>query len=229
MTAFTGAGISVESGIPPFRGPGGLWSRYDPKVLDIQYFQYHPDESWQVIKEIFYDFFGNARPNGAHEVLARWEKDGLLQNVITQNVDNLHQEAGGREIYEFHGNSRNLVCLECGKNYSVDDVNMEELPVRCVQCRGLVKPSFIFFGEGIPPLAHRQSVNALERADVLIVVGTTGEVVPAGQLPYLAKENGAKIIEINTEPSVFTGRITDVFLEGKASEVLMMLSEALLQ
>lgn len=227
LTAFTGAGISVESGIPPFRGEKGLWSRYDPKFLDLQYFQYNSEQCWPIIKEIFYDHFGDARPNGAHEVLAVWEQAGLLKSIVTQNIDNLHQEAGSREVYEFHGNSRNLVCVECGKNYSVTDVNLEALPVHCTNCGGLVKPSFIFFGEGIPPLAYKQSVHAMEQADVLLVIGTTGEVVPAGQMPYLAKDQGATVIEINTEHSVYTDRITDVFLQGKASEILKQLADTL--
>ncbi|MBN2639980.1 MAG: NAD-dependent deacylase [Bacteroidales bacterium] len=229
LTAFTGAGISVESGIPPFRGENGLWSRYDSNVLDLQYFQYNADIAWPVVKEIFYDYFGNAKPNGAHQVLSEWEKSGLLKAIVTQNIDNLHQEAGSKEVYEFHGNSRNLVCMECGKHYEIEDVDLNELPVRCGSCSGLVKPSFIFFGEGIPPLAYRQSVNALEKTDVLLIIGTTGEVVPAGQMPYIAKEHGAKIIEINTQPSSFTEKITDVFIEGKASEVLQQLASKLVE
>lgn len=224
LIVLTGAGISVESGIPPFRGRDGLWNKYDAKVLDIKYFQYNPEICWPIIKEIFYDYFGNATPNRAHTVLAEWEKSGILKGIITQNIDNLHQKAGSREVYEFHGNSRNLVCMECGKNYSIDEIDLEVLPVRCANCGGLVKPSFIFFGEGIPPLAYQQSINALEQADVLLVVGTTGEVIPAGQLPYLAKENGALVIEVNTKPTLFTDRITDVFLEGKASEILGQLA-----
>jgi NAD-dependent deacetylase len=94
LTAFTGAGISVESGIPPFRGEGGLWSKYDPRLLDIRYFLEHPEVSWPVLKEIFYDHFGAARPNRAHEVLAAWEARGLLKTVITQNIENLHWYAG---------------------------------------------------------------------------------------------------------------------------------------
>jgi NAD-dependent deacetylase len=90
LTAFTGAGISVESGIPPFRGPGGLWGKYDPRLLEIRYFLAHPEVSWPVLKQIFYDHFGAARPNRAHEVLAAWEARGLLKTVITQNVENLH-------------------------------------------------------------------------------------------------------------------------------------------
>ena len=119
LTAFTGAGISVESGIPAFRGPGGLWGRYDPRTLEISYFLAHPDKAWPVIKEIFYDNFGAARPNRAHEVLAAWEArgagpdggGGLLKVLITQNIDNLHYEAGSRRIVDFHGNSRLLLCL----------------------------------------------------------------------------------------------------------------------
>ena len=112
-TAFTGAGISVESGIPPFRGPGGLWSRVDPGFIEIDYFQAQPAKSWRKIKEIFYDFLGGARPNAAHFGVAALEAAGRLKAVITQNIDGLHQEAGSREVIEFHGNSRWLVCLEC--------------------------------------------------------------------------------------------------------------------
>ncbi len=226
-TAFTGAGISVESGIPPFRGPSGLWSKYDPIVLDIDYFHRHPRESWQVIKEIFYDFFGKAKPNDAHRVLAKMEKAGLLKNIITQNIDNLHQEAGSKEVYEFHGNSRELVCTKCQKRYTVNDLNFDELPVTCPACGGLVKPDFIFFGEGIPPVAYQKSIEAAEKADVFLVIGTTGEIMPASQIPHLAKSNGAKIIEVNIEPSNYTASITDIFLQGKATRVMNDLAEVL--
>jgi NAD-dependent deacetylase len=226
-TAFTGAGISVESGIPPFRGPEGLWSRYDPIVLDIGYFQQHPKASWAVIKEIFYDFFGKAKPNAAHYVLARMEKEGLLKNIITQNIDNLHQEAGSREVIEFHGTSHSLVCMQCGKHFDLNDISLEKLPVTCNVCGGLVKPDFIFFGEGIPPEAYQKSLEAARTAEVFLVIGTTGEIVPASQIPYLAKENGARIIEVNTQPSNYTRSITDIFLQGKATEVMTALEQAL--
>lgn len=227
-TAFTGAGISVESGIPPFRGPEGLWSRYDPTVLDIGYFHQNPLESWKVIKEIFYDFFGKANPNAAHFALAKMEEKGLLENIITQNIDNLHQQAGSREVYEFHGNSHSLVCTKCGKHFGIPDIRFDKLPVLCDKCHGLVKPDFIFFGEGIPPQAYEKSLEAARRADVFLVIGTTGEIMPASQIPYLAKENDAKIIEVNTEPSTFTHQITDVFLQGKATEVMLKLVEELI-
>ncbi len=111
LVAFTGAGISVESGIPPFRGPDGLWSRYNPQVLDLTYFQYHPEDSWRVIKEIFYDFFGKAEPNPGHFALADLERAGILRGIITRNIDNLHQAAGSRDVVEFHGSSRRLSFL----------------------------------------------------------------------------------------------------------------------
>ncbi len=226
-TAFTGAGISVESGIPPFRGETGLWSKYNPIVLDIDYFHSHPLESWKVIKEIFYDFFGKAKPNKAHRVLAAMEQKGMLKNIITQNIDNLHQEAGSKEVYEFHGNSRDLVCTKCSKRFKMEEINFEQLPVSCDVCGGLVKPDFIFFGEGIPSEAYSKSLAAAENADVFLVIGTTGEIMPASQIPIMAKNNGAKIIEINVEPSNYTYHITDVFLKGKATEVMERLSALL--
>ena len=134
-TAFTGAGISVESGIPPFRGAEGLWSRYDPQCLDIGYFHAHPVEAWRVIKEIFYDFFGAARPNDAHRALAVLEQEGIIRATITQNIDNLHQEAGSHTVYEFHGNSRQLLCLGCGTRTPASAVPLEALPPRCA-CGG---------------------------------------------------------------------------------------------
>ena len=103
LTAFTGAGISVESGIPPFRGQGGLWNKYDPRMIEISFFQENPEQSWSEIKKIFYSSMKSAKPNPAHLTLAEWEKQGLLKGIITQNIDNLHQEAGSKTVYEFHG------------------------------------------------------------------------------------------------------------------------------
>ena len=125
LVTFTGAGVSVESGVPAFRGQGGLWTKYDPKVLDIDYFMKFPEKSWPVIIEIFYQYMGKAKPNAAHLILAKWEKKGLLQMIITQNIDNLHYEAGNRNIIEFHGNTRNLICLECRKIYKVDKIYLK--------------------------------------------------------------------------------------------------------
>jgi NAD-dependent deacetylase len=217
---FTGAGISVESGIPAFRGPEGLWSKYDPNVLDINYFHSNTKQAWVVIKELFYDFFGKADPNIGHKVLADWEKLGYINSVITQNIDNLHQQAGSKIVYEFHGTASTLVCLKCGNKIGVRDVEMNSIPPKCRKCEGILKPDFVFFGEGIPPQASVNSFTDAKKSDVFIVIGTTGEVMPASMLPFAAKENGAKIIEINPEPSNFTRQITDIYLKGKAGEIL---------
>ena len=225
--AFTGAGISVESGIPPFRGEGGLWDRYDPAMLDIGYFMEHPAESWTVIKEIFYDTFGDARPNRAHEVLAEMEKAGFLREVITQNIDNLHQEAGSKLVHEFHGNSKKLICTKTREVLEVRYADLGTLPPMHPATGGLLKPDFIFFGEGIPIQAYQASVEAAGMSDVFLVIGTTGEIMPASQIPHLAKANGATIIEVNTAPSNYTHTITDIFLQGKATEVMDMLADGL--
>ncbi|NOY36394.1 MAG: NAD-dependent deacylase [Chlorobi bacterium] len=219
-TAFTGAGISVESGIPPFRGPEGLWSKYDPRVLDIDYFYNHPAEAWKVIREIFYDFFGKAKPNPAHFALADMEKAGLLSAVITQNIDNLHQEAGSKTVYEYHGNSKRLVCPKCGKKWSVDKISLEDLPPRCPEDQAVLKPDFIFFGEGIPPLAARKSEEEAYQAEVFLLIGTTGEVMPAAMIPRMARNHDAVIIEINPQPSAYTYDITDIYLRGKAGDTM---------
>lgn len=223
LVVFTGAGMSVESGIPPFRGENGLWNQYNPIVLDINYFFSNRVDSWKVIKALFYDFFGKAKPNKGHQVLAKWENSGLLKTVITQNIDNLHQVAGSKNVIEFHGTASQIICTNCQHKYHSSNVNLENLPPLCESCKGLLKPDFIFFGEGIPLLAHDLSFIAARKCDVLLVIGTTGEVMPASMIPYTAKENGAKIIEINPENSLFTRQITDIYLKGKAGEILAKL------
>lgn len=218
--AFTGAGISVESGIPPFRGENSIWSRYDPGILELDYFLRNPEKSWPVIKEIFYDFLGKAKPNAAHYVLARMESTGLLKCIVTQNIDDLHHQAGSSNIYEFHGNSQRLVCTQCNNYLAVGKADLTVLPIKCSKCDGLMKPDFVFFGEGIPEEAYRNSMAAAQKADVCIIIGSTGEVMPAAHIPFEAKRNGALIIEINPVESQFTGPITDIYLKGKAGDVL---------
>ncbi len=229
IIAFTGAGISVESGIPPFRGKEGLWENYDPKILDLSYFYSHPRSSWIVIKEIFYDFWGKAKPNPAHEFLSFLEKQGNLKTVITQNIDNLHQEAGSKNVCEFHGTLKKMVCTSCGALYPSEQVKLDKLPPKCKKCQGILKPDFIFFGEGISEYAYMKSMESMRETDLLIIVGTTGEVMPAASLPQIAKLKGAKIIEINTEKSSFTNSLTDIFLQGKAGEVSAELKRLLLE
>ncbi len=226
LTAFTGAGASVESGIPPFRGPDGLWSKYDPSVLELDRFLSHPEQCWPAIKTIFYDFFGQARPNPAHQVLASWEDQGLLKSVITQNIDNLHQQAGSRTVREFHGTSGRLSCTRCDFTTPALVERFESLPPRCDDCGAVLKPDFIFFGERIPERAATDSFNDARQCDVMLIIGTTGEVMPANQLPYAAKDAGAKVIEINPEASLYTSQVTDLHLQGKAGDVMARLGQA---
>lgn len=227
LIAFTGAGISVESGIPPFRGEKGIWNKYDPKVLDIDFFYSQPHDSWPVIREIFYDFFGKAKPNNAHLVLGKLQQADYLKSIITQNIDNLHQEGGATVVREFHGNSKYIICTKCDCRVHVSEADLSNLPLKCEQCGALMKPDFIFFGEGIPQDAYQKSFTDARNADVVVVIGSTGEFMPAGIVPYEAKKNNAFIIEINTEPTNFTNSITDLFIEGKAGDVLLQVSKTL--
>jgi NAD-dependent deacetylase len=176
---------------------------------------------------MFYDFFASAKPNKAHHVLAEMEKAGFLKAVITQNIDNLHQEAGSKTVYEFHGNSKKLICLKCFREYPASDFDFKIIPPRCKNDGTILKPEFVFFGEGIPPAAYTASFRNAEICDVCMVIGSTGEVMPAAYVPRTAKSHGAAIIEVNTESSNFTYQVTDIFLQGKAGEVMEKLGELL--
>jgi NAD-dependent deacetylase len=226
-TAYTGAGISVESGIPPFRGEGGLWTKYDPALLDIDHFMEDPLRAWTIIKEIFYNYFGDAKPNKAHLVLAEMEKRGILARTITQNIDNLHQEAGCKHVFDFHGNSKRMICLSCHSIYPSIEVNLDHLPPTCRMCGGLLKPDFVFFGESIPQVPLTAAYEAAGISDVFLIIGTTGEVMPANQFPLIARQNGATIIEVNLHPSNYTPEVTDIFLQGKATEMMGLIAESL--
>lgn len=226
VVAFTGAGISVESGIPPFRGPGGLWSRYDPMVLDIGRFYRDPRASWVTIKEIFYDYFGAAQPNAAHRVLAAWETRGLLSAIITQNIDALHQEAGSALVIEYHGASSHLRCDQCGTRVIAEESRLASLPPLCPAGHPL-RPDFVFFGEPIPETAQRESWRLMGEAEVVVIVGSTGEIYPAADLPYHAASRGARIIEINPEASNYTAAITDIHISLPATEAFERLEEHL--
>jgi len=217
--AFTGAGVSVESGIPDFRGPNGIWSRIDTKYLEIDYFMRHGKECWPVIHKMFFNPLSNARPNPAHHVLAWMEHQNLLSGIITQNIDNLHHKAGNTNVVEFHGNTRILVCPRC-KHQTPADFDKLGLPPRCPQCNTILKPDFVFFGENIPSSAWRGTEELLKNLELMIVIGTTGVIFPAGQIPRQAKQSGAFIIEINVCPSEYTSAITDVFIQLPASSAL---------
>ncbi len=225
--AFTGAGISVESGIPPFRGENGLWNTTDPIFLEIEFFNKKPLQSWQKIKEIFYDKLSDAEPNIAHTTLAKMEKRSFIEAVITQNIDHLHQKAGSKKVYELHGTYKQLICTECQSEYDMSFANLDYLPPTCFVCKGILKPNIVFFNEPIPKYAKEHSFEEAKKADVLLIIGTNAEVLPAADIPVVAKETGAKIIEINIQPSHFTNSITDIFIEMKASEAMQQIGELL--
>jgi len=227
VVAFTGAGISVDSGIPPFRGDNGLWNTHHPIFLEIDFFHKKPLHSWIKIKEIFYDNLGNAQPNIAHKILAKMEQRSFVESIITQNIDHLHQKAGSKYVYELHGNYKQLVCTECNTEYDVSFANLNFLPPTCYICKGILKPDIVFFNEPIPHFVKTRSFAEAKKADVMLIIGTDAEVLPAADIPVVAKKNGAKIIEINIKQSQLTNTITDIFLKGKATEVLMKIGEFL--
>lgn len=224
--AFTGAGISVESGIAPFTGVGGLWNQYDPKFIEINFFLENPTRSWQEMKRIFFTDMDEAQPNTAHNVLGKMEHRGLLKGVITQNIDGLHQRGGSKNVQEFHGTIHTLSCLHCGRKYRLEDVNLDAIPPTCL-CGGVLKPDFVFYGEGIPPRAYENSAQMAQHADVMIIVGTAGQVMPACSLPLAAKEHGCKIIEVNPRESSYTGRITDLYFAQPATQFFEALAKEL--
>lgn len=221
MIALTGAGISVESGIPDFRSAGGLWDRYDPAVYaSINSFRSNPEKVWNMIFEMI-EITVKARPNKAHYALAELEKINLLKAIITQNIDNLHQEAGSRNVIDYHGNTKNLVCMSCHSEYNVSEFRLSDKKIPCCgSCGRILKPSVIFFGENIPFHALHESQKYAENADVVLVVGTSAVVYPAAGIPRTAKMNGAVIIEFNLEETEITSSLTDIFIKGSAGKTL---------
>ena len=216
--ALTGAGISVESGIPDFRSAGGLWSRYDPaEYASIGSFRANPEKVWQMLMEMD-AIVGQARPNAAHLALGELEAMGLLNCVVTQNIDNLHQAGGSKNVIEYHGNSSTLSCLWCGKRYTAEEKRGEK-PPRCT-CRKVLKPDVVFFGEAIPEEAMRRSFHLASSAQALFIIGTSAVVSPANTIPSIAKRNGAKIVEVNKERTHLTDTLTDIFLQGNAGEIM---------
>lgn len=223
--ALTGAGISVESGIPDFRSEGGLWSIYDPsEYATISAFMNNPEKVWNMLR-VMDALIAEAKPNQAHLGMGELERMGLLHYIITQNVDNLHQAGGAQNVIEYHGNSNRLSCLACGNKYSAHEVRDMKTP-RCT-CGTILKPDVVFFGENIPEDALNISFQMASSAQALMVVGTSATVSPANAIPGLAKRSGAKIIEINMEKTHLTSSITDVFIQGEAGEVISRLVDAL--
>lgn len=220
VVALTGAGISVESGIPPFRGKGGLWEKFDPmEFAHIEAFMKDPAKVWDILFREMKDVLGAAQPNAAHKGLAMLENLGILTTIITQNVDGLHQKAGNTDVIEFHGSFAWNQCMKCHKRCAAEMIDLSQIPPRC-DCGGIYKPEVVFFGEMISPAHLLRSRQVSSECDLMLVVGTSAVVQPAGFMPVIAKESGAKVVEINPESTPLTGIVSDYLIMGKAGEVM---------
>lgn len=203
--AFTGAGISTESGIPDFRSPGGIWSQTRPIYFDE--FLESADarrESWRQ-KEILHRDFANSQPNDGHLVLAKWESEGRIEGIITQNIDGLHQLAGSVHVFELHGTARAIECLRCAARYDVNEM-MEQYrrtgqPPQCPHCDGLLKSATVSFGQTLPEGVLTDSIRLAERCELFLAIGSSLVVEPAAGLPRLARRRGAKLVIINRDPT----------------------------
>jgi NAD-dependent deacetylase len=216
--ALTGAGISVASGIPPFRGEGGLWEKYNPEeYAHVLAFQNNPEKVWIMLKEMI-DTIRPAVPNAAHHALAELEKIGYLEGIITGNVDFLHQAAGSKNVIELHGNNRTLVCMNCGNSYPIERY-LEEMPPMC-DCGSPLRPDVVFFGEPLPEKALLDSFDLAKSCNLMLVIGTSSMVSPMSQMPVMAKEAGARVVEINLDETHLTSYISDWIITGRVEEVL---------
>lgn len=216
--ALTGAGISVESGIPDFRSKGGLWERFDPwEYATIHAFERNPAKVWVMLKEMD-RLLIRARPNPAHYALAELEAKGHLMGVITQNVDNLHQAAGSQKVIEYHGNAHRFVCVKCRGHWPREALDFSQTPLYCY-CGGLIKPDVVFFGESIPEAAMFAANAWAINCDLMLIIGTSGEIAPANILPEVAKNNDAIIVENNLTHTRLSRYLSDYFLRGPAGEL----------
>ena len=221
VVALTGAGVSTESGIPDFRGQGGLWSRYHPMEYGtLGAFRQEPQKIWEMLKELY--GFLEARPNQGHLGLARLEEMGLLNGIITQNIDGLHQKAGSKIVVEFHGSPITLSCPRCGAGYLFEKIK-DHLPPQC-GCGEILKPDIVFFDEPIPPLALKEAEQLLAGARTLLVAGTSCQVMPAAYFPAMFHGRGGRVIELNLEPTLHD--LAHIALKGGFSEVMAAIVES---
>lgn len=207
----TGAGVSTDSGIPDYRSPEtGLWNKIDQSVVSLEGFLKNPENYYSYALEL-YPVRSSAKPNSAHLMLSRFEEDGLISGIITQNVDGLHQDAGSSKVYELHGSTKRAVCLDCGEVFLMREtmkrVLSGENPPLC-DCGGLLKPDAVFFGEGLPEKTWQTAINLLNQTDLLVIVGTSLQVSPVSSLPSLALNNGTKVIIVNLGETPFDDRAT---------------------
>jgi NAD-dependent protein deacetylase/lipoamidase len=231
--ALTGAGMSVESGIPAFRGPGGLWTKYgEPPMNGYQIFLADPKKAWQERlsrrnDELFAPL-QKAKPNPGHLALAELETLGVLRFVITQNIDDLHRQAGQKSLAEIHGNWKLIRCIECLSRFGREEINLEALPPKCPKCGGLLKSDTVSFGEPIPTDVLNLCAEHSSRADLVIVAGTSATVYPAAGFAIEVKERGGTLIEVNLYESEIT-RVCDLSLRGGSAEVLPRLTSAVIE
>jgi NAD-dependent deacetylase len=227
VVAFTGAGVSAESGVPTFRGPDGIWSKFKPEELaSMDAFMRNPALVWEWYSHRR-TIMSSVRPNPGHETLVRLEQQIPNVVVVTQNIDNLHRRAGSSRVLELHGNIERSYCMNCGKPAAtIPDLAPGEIP-RCA-CGGTIRPDVVWFGEMLPEDVWEGATAASSRADVFLSIGTSAVVYPAASLPYLAKRSGAYLVEINPEPTPLT-ESADEFLQGPSGEILPALFQALTQ
>ena len=230
IVVFTGAGVSTESGIPDFRSPGGIWSKYQPIMFqDFMSSEETRRESWRRGKET-YHVFADVEPNEAHYAIAELERIGKLDCLITQNIDNLHQKAGSSDemVIELHGTAMYVMCMECGKRWPRGEIQelLEsgvEVP-GCDECGGIVKSATISFGQSMPEKETTEAQLRSQQAEVFVVVGSSLVVYPAAHMPMVAKQNGAGLIIVNLGETPLDEH-ADVLLNGKAGETMKRIVE----
>ena len=232
--AMTGAGMSVESGIPPFRGADGLWTRYGTPPMDAySRFRADPQGYWhrEMNREIdehileLRSALAAANPHAGHHALAGMVRYGALKSVITQNIDGLDERAGITELIEIHGNRSRLRCIDCAARRRLGGFVMDGSPEPCFECGGAVKYDTVMFGEPVPEDTMREARRQTSLADCMVAIGTSATVRPASGLLWIAKANGARIIEINPNETKLTP-IVDLAVRGKASLAVPMLNDA---
>ena len=229
VAALTGAGISVASGIPDFRSPGGLWTVFSPEeyaTLDV--FYRDPAKAWALYRALGKALLGK-KPNAAHHALVDLERLGRLQGIVTQNVDSLHQQAGSTQVFEIHGEHQHLQCLRCGTLVPVADRHFREgAAPRCEVCAFPLKPNVVLFGENVRQLEEIHEFIAA--CDLLLVIGTSAQVYPAATLPSMVRSNGGRIFAFNREPTLTgagSSQQEDFLFQGDADVTLPMLVSAL--
>jgi NAD-dependent deacetylase len=228
VVAFTGAGVSTASGVPDFRSPGGLWSRYQPVTIQEFVASAEARRRYWAYKRESYTDFAQARPNSAHHALARLEAQGRLSALITQNIDGLHQEAGSRTVLELHGNNRRVVCLDCGVRRPADEVHRRlhdgsDAP-ECDECGGMLKADTVSFGQALPDDVLREAFRRARECDLMLVLGSSLLVQPAASIPATAAASGADVVIVNREPTPLDAAAT-VVLRGEVERVLPALVE----